>query len=504
MSASHSSQSIVGNSITYIAPPTVEAFMLSQRFVRFILGPVGSGKTTGTMFEVFRRACEQAPGPDGIRRTRFVIVRNTLGQMKQTILKDVETWFGSFAYFKSSENVIQIRCGDVWSDWYLIPLDDPINQQRLLSLQLTGAWINEFIEIDPDLVSAIAGRCGRYPSAMQGGPTWFGIVGDSNMPNMGSRWHELLDVEVPEDWGVFVQPGGLEEGAENLNYLTQTAHSLTLPFDHPERLDQGRQYYHRLARSNGTTPNWVKRYVHAKYGDDPDGTAVFRESFNRDFHVSKERLIPSVGIPLVIGQDFGRNPCSLIAQETHRGQLLILEELVAENTGLELHVDTALRPLLNREEDYLGKKIIIVGDPSGISKNSITELNCFQYLESVGFVAYPAPTNDIPPRLAAVEMLLGSAPGGRPRILIDGTRCPRLVQALHSKYLFAKRKDGETRSLPEKKHPWSDLADCLQYIALCMSGGYQQSIREDMTRRQMREGGMMVARRPRFSAKAWT
>jgi hypothetical protein len=492
-------QSAVGNSITYTAPPTIERFMLSQQFVRFILGPVGSGKTTGTMFEVFRRACEQIPGPDGIRRTRFVIVRNTLGQMKQTILKDVETWFGAFAYFKSSENLIQIRCGDVWSDWYLIPLDDPINQQRLLSLQLTGAWINEFIEIDPDLIPAIAGRCGRYPSAMQGGPSWFGIVGDSNMPNAGSRWHELLDIETPSDWGVFIQPGGLAPDAENLDYLTQSSVSLTYPIGHAIRQEQGREYYRRLERQHAG--NWVKRYVHAMYGDDPDGTAVFRESFNRDFHVSKERLTPSENLPLLIGQDFGRDPCSLICQENHRGQLLVLEEVVAENTGLELHVDNALRPALNREETYMGKRVVIVGDPSGVSKNTLSELNCFEALEVRGFTAYPAPTNDLDPRLAAVESLFSSNIGGRPRILIDGTRCPRLVQALHSKYLFGKRKDGETRSIPEKKHPWSDLADALQYAALCVQGGYQQAIQQDMRRRQMRNA--QVHARP-FSNRAWT
>lgn len=487
----------VGSVIEYTAPPTAAEFMESQSFCRFILGPVGSGKTTSVCFEVFRKASEQSPGPDGIRRTRFVIVRNTLSQMKQTVLKDVETWFGAFAYFKSSENVIQIRCGDIHSDWYLIPLDDPTNQQRLLSLQLTGAWLNEFIEIDPDLIPAIAGRCGRFPSAAQGGPTWFGIVGDSNMPNAGSRWHELLDVAVPEDWAVFVQPGGLEDDAENLNYLTQTELTLKLPLDHPDRIAQGRTYYERLARQHAG--NWVKRYVHAKYGDDPDGTAVFRETFTREFHVSKEPLIPSQGMPLMIGQDFGRNPCSLIVQHSHRGQLLILQEVIAENVGLEIHVQQRLRPVLNGVEDYIGKRVVIVGDPSGTSKNSITELSCFDFLEQEGFIAYPAPTNDLEPRLRAVESLLSQNIGGKPMLIID-PRCTTLIAALHSKYLFAKRKDGETRAIPEKKHPWSDIVDCLQYVALCVQGGYNDAIRRDLDRRTR----VNTVPQRRFSAKAWT
>jgi hypothetical protein len=491
-------ESIVGNSITYNAPPTISEFMSSEAFVRFILGPVGSGKTTGVLFESLRRACEQQPGPDGIRRTRAVIVRNTLAQMKQTILKDVETWLGSIAYFKSSENLIQIRAGDVHSDWYLIPLDDPQNQQRLLSLQLTWAWINEFIEIDPDLIPAIAGRLGRYPSAAQGGPTWFGIIGDSNMPNAGSRWHELLDVATPEDWNVSIQPGGLEEGAENLNYLTQTNESLKLALDHPKRLDQGREYYRRLARQNAG--NWVKRYVHAQYGDDPDGTAVFRESFNREFHVSKEPLIPSESLPLIVAQDFGRNPCALIMQPNHRGQVLVLKEVLAQNMGLELHMNQNMRPALS-EERFLGKSVVFVGDPSGVSKNSITELDMFAYIEGLGYRAYPAPTNSIDLRLQAVESLLMQNVGGRPMLLIDGKNCPMLVQALYNKYLFAKRKDGENRSIPEKKHPWSDIADALQYGALCVQGGFHQSIKRDMDRwlNRQSEG----TRRPMVSG-GWT
>jgi hypothetical protein len=42
------------------------------------------------------------------------------------------------------------------------------NQRRLLSMQITGAWISEAIEMDVGLVDALAGRLGRYPSAQLG------------------------------------------------------------------------------------------------------------------------------------------------------------------------------------------------------------------------------------------------------------------------------------------------------------------------------------------------
>lgn len=494
--------------VDYVATPTVSRFMLDDHFVRWLLGPVGSGKTTGALMEVMRRATAQAPAPDGIRHTRFVVVRNTLAQIKQTVLKDVETWFGPIAYFKSSDNVIQVRSGDVESDWYLIPLDEPLNQQRLLSLQLTGAWINEFIEIDVDLIDSIAGRVGRYPFPAMGGCTWSGIIGDSNMPNAGSRWHERLDIERPVDWGVFIQPGGFDPAAENLDYLTQTTDSLRYPPGHAVRQEAGREYYRRLAR-NGSG-NWLKRYVHAQYGDDPDGTAVFRETFNRDFHVSTTPLEPSDGHLLTIGQDFGRNPCALVCQMSHRGQLLVLEEIVADNVGLEIHTQQNLKPKLLGDPRYLGKRAVIVGDPAGVAKNQMNELTCFEYLEGQGFAAFPAPTNEIDPRLRAVEAMLGQNIGGKPMLLVDGTRCPKTVQALHTKYLFGTTKQGQMKPAPAKTHPWSDLMDCLQYVCLCAAGPYAGLLLRHLDRRaRVRAtrldgmGGAVVAAR-RQRARGWT
>ena len=66
----------------YSAPPTVAGFMRSTAFCRLIMGPVGSGKSTGCLMEVIKRAQQQTQGPDGVRRTRFAIVRATLQQIK--------------------------------------------------------------------------------------------------------------------------------------------------------------------------------------------------------------------------------------------------------------------------------------------------------------------------------------------------------------------------------------------------------------------------------------
>jgi len=487
----------MSTSIVFDAPPTVAQFMKSTAFGRLIAGPVGSGKTTGCIFELFRRACEQAPAPDGIRYTRFAILRQTLSQLKQTVLKDITGWLKGMAAYKVSDNTITIQIGDVHSEWILIPLEDIEDQRRLLSMQLTGAWISEGIEIAVSLIDPIAGRCGRYPSAAMGGATWMGMIIDTNMPAESSDWHKfMLSPEEggirPVDWEVFIQPGGLEEVAENLNWLTQTSETLKLPIDHPDRLAQGRLYYERLARSNGA--DWVKRYVHAQFGDDPSGTAVFRESFKSSFHVVPE-LEPVYGHPLLVGQDFERDPCTIICQVDHKGRLLVLEEVIAEDIGLELHIERAVRPALSQAR-YLGRLIAMVGDPAGIAKGNIREETSFGALQRLGFTAVPAPTNDIDPRIRAVETWLLRQIDGGGAILIDKSRCPTLVRALSGGYRYAKTKAGLRKPKPEKSHPWSDVMDALQYVCLVAHGRMHQLVARHLQKTRNP--------RPKLPAGAWT
>jgi len=481
-------------SINFDAPPTCALFMKSDAFGRLIAGPVGSGKTTACVFELFRRACEQAKAPDGLRHTRFAILRQTLSQLKQTVLKDITQWLQGMCHFKVSDNTIYIEIGDVRSEWILIPLEDLEDQRRLLSMQLTGAWISEGIEIAVSLIDPIAGRCGRYPSAAMGGASWFGLIVDTNMPAEGSDWHKFMVDNKPQDWEVFIQPGGLEEVAENLNWLTQTPETLALPIDHPERLAQGRKYYERLSRSNGA--DWVRRYVHAQFGDDPSGTAVFRESFKSSFHVVDD-IEPIAGAALLMGQDFGRDPCSLICQVDHRGRLLVLEEVIAEGIGLELHIERAVRPVLMGPR-YLGRPVGVIGDPAGAAKNSITEETSFDALKRMGFACFPAPTNDIDPRLRAVESWLLKQSDGGGGVLISKRGCPTLVRALAGGYRYAKTRAGVRKPLPSKTHPYSDVVDAFQYVCLVAHGRMSELMARHLQRHSRGPTG------PKISAGAWT
>ena len=451
------------------------SFSKSDAFGRLVAGPVGSGKTTGVIVELVRRSIEQHPGDDGLRYTRHAVVRQTLKQLKDTVLKDCDTWLAAnrMGQWKVSDGTYYINFDDIRSEWVFLPLEDAADQGRLLSMQLTGAWLSEAIEMDIDILGPLSGRIGRYPSAAKGSPTWNGIVADTNFPAEMTAWHKFME-NPPADWQIFKQPSGLAWNAENLNYLLQTEETKKLPFNHPDRIARGREYYNRMVRMHGIDSDFVKRYVKAEYGDDPSGRAVFRETFRLNWHVvDNTNVIP--GYPIVVGQDFGRDPWSLICQPDHLGRLLVHEEVPANNIGLEKHCQESLRGRLMQSK-YMGCKIVLVGDPAGVARSTHSEETSFDLLSRLGFPCFPAPTNDLDPRLRAVESFLGRHTNGGPSMLINREGCPHLVRALNGGYRFEFMKVSGLRKPVPRKDEFSHVSDCLEYVCLVCHGGMLQAI----------------------------
>lgn len=441
--------------IEYTPPATLARFMRSNARVRIVRGPVGSGKSTAAATELLRRAAEQAPGPDGVRRSRGVIVRNTLQQLESTALETIMGMYRSVLSYRPSDHVVQVRMGDVHADWILMPLDRPENVQRLLSLELTYAWLSEIRELPPQILRDVLSRCGRFPSMMHGGPSWYGVWGETNSFSEDSEWFKELEQCAPDaqgvyhpkaNWDYFVQPGARDPGAENLENLTPT-------------------YYADLIEANST--EWVEQYVDNRITPSLAGEAVFRASFNREFHIANEELEPVPGALMVIGLDFGRTPTAVVTQMDPRGRILVLDECFGDNMGIEKFLDDILRPLVNNR--YLRFQMGIVGDPAGISRTQVGEESVFDAIKRKGFAAQPAQTNNIEPRLRAVEKWLVQQRDGKAALLVS-PRCANLIRAMSSMYRYGRKKDGSLHPTPEKTHPWSDLADALQYAVLGHSG----------------------------------
>ena len=371
--------------------------MRDDSLVRFLVGPIGSGKSFGCIMELLRRARNQAPDSKGMRNTRGVIVRNTMAQLRTTVLTDVQQYLAPMVKYFVTDSTIQIRAPlddgtTINCDLILVPLDTKEDQRRLLSMQLSFAWVNEVREVPIEILSALLGRLGRYPSAVHGKPTWFGLIADTNPWSVDAEYHERLVLNPAPNWKLFHQPSGIGPYAENL-----------------ENLPPG--YYENLMsdRDDG----WSEVHIRSEWGTSNAGQAVFRRSFDPQTHVRDMQAVVNPHRPIALGCDFGRTPCCLISQVDTYGRLLIFKEFTSEDTGLIQFFEERVKPAL-AVEPYVGKRIYIIADPAGREKSQTTEESPFDALKAMGFLVYPAPTNSIPPRLLSVERALRSTIVGEP------------------------------------------------------------------------------------------
>lgn len=434
------------SAVVYNCIPSLRPFHMSDARVRVVRGPVGSGKTTAMIAECLRVACEQAPDPvDGIRRTRMLVVRNTMPQLKQTCLASILAFLRPIATWHPSDGVVKFRFGDVESDWYLLPLDRPQNIQRLLSLELTFAWISEAREVPVEIVRNVLTRCSRYPSKANGGPTRWGMVMESNSFRIDSPWYEFLEEKLPDNWEYFVQPGARSPEADWLHLLDK-------------------DYYPELVKNSSEA--FIHQYIDNEYGDSLDGQAVFKNSFRKDFHVSKFPLDPSWHNPLIIGMDFARHPAAVLMQVDGTGRMHVLDEVDSGgNMGVERFVTELLYPRLMSER-FHGLQFYAVGDPSGADRGQIGEESVFSALKRLGIPAFPAATNAIEPRIRAVEKFLLQQRNGGPAFIID-PRCKLTIEGFTSRYRFKVRQNGELDdNKPDKIRPWADIQDAVQYGCL--------------------------------------
>ena len=419
--------------------------MASDSKMRVLMGPVGSGKSVASCFEVIRRASQQAPNKQGIRKSRVAIVRETARQLQDTTIKTFLDWFptGVCGNFMRTTKTFFFKVGDVECEVMFRALDDADDVANLNSLELTFAWFNECRDIHPDIMDAMSKRIGRFPSAKDGGPSWFGMWGDTNPPTMDTWWYyqmEGLDSKdgvSPNDngWQVFKQPSGRSPHAENI-----------------ENLPEG--YYDTQGRSD----EYVRVYVDGEYGLSSAGQPVYKY-FRPDYHIAGQTLRPIInGVrPIVIGMDLGLTPAAVIGQQDPRGRTLILDEAVSFDMGIQRFVRTILKPLIF--ERFSGAPVMIICDPAGIQRAQTDERSAVDIIKAEGLRVMPAKTNSVSARLSSVDDYLMRQVDGDAAFLLD-PKCTQLKAAMMGGYRFHK-KNG---NIEKNKH--SHVAEALQYLML--------------------------------------
>ncbi len=429
--------------------PTLAQFHRDDHFVRGIRGPIGSGKSVACCMEIVMRALKQEPGPDGVRRSRWAVIRGTYPELISTTIKTWLQWirpevFGSPNY--SAPITHHVKLGpDCELEVAFLALDKDKDVKKLLSLELTGAWVNEAKEVPKSVLEMLTGRVGRFPAQWQGGPSWSGVIMDTNSPDDDHWWYKLAEEVQPEGYRFFAQPSGLSSQAENL-----------------PNLPGGVNYYRR--QLPGKSPDWIDVYVHGSYGSIEDGKPVYPE-WDRSKFVPSEPLRPYRGIPLLVGMDFGLTPAAAIGQVTPRGQLRILAEVVAQDMGIRRFIQDALKPVMAME--FPGMKFFVVGDPAGAQRAQTDERTCFDELVAQNIQSYPAPTNNFATRREAVANYMTKVVDGQYGLQVDN-RCIWLIKGFNGRYRYRKMQIAGTDRYTETpdKNEYSHVHDALQYLAL--------------------------------------
>ena len=422
-----------------------------KAFYRGVMGPVGSGKSTAMCMEIMRRARQQRRSPDGTRRTRLAVIRNTYRELKDTTLNTWLDWFPQehFGEFNESNMRHLVEIEDMEMDVLFRALDRPRDVAKVLSLELTGAWVNEARELPKGIVDALGDRVGRYPAVRDGGCTWRGVIMDTNPPDEDHWWYRLAEEERPPNWEFFRQPGGLIEAASGEFEEDPKAENLNNLEPH---------YY--LERVGGKAKDHVRVYYCCRYGFVLEGKPVWSE-YRDEVHCSRDIIPPMAGQPLYVGLDFGLTPAALFAQRTPSGRWIWIDELVTEDMGT-----TRFAELLGEKvrRDYAGFEVEFVGDPSGDTRSEVDERTPFDILNANAIPARAAPTNDFEIRREAVAIAMNRMYDGKPGFQIS-PKCRITRKGLAGGYAYKRvQVAGDER--------FHDKPDKNRYSHPCEAGQY--------------------------------
>ena len=414
----------------------------------------------------------QQPGKDGIRRTRFAIIRNTYPELKTTTIKTFQDWFPpSVCPVKWSAPItarmIVLDIGDgtgVDMEVFFLALDNTDDVKKLLSMELTCGWINEAREVPKSILDGLTGRVGRYPPKREGGPTWNGVILDTNPPPDDHWWYKYAEEEVPEGWAFFSQPPALLRQIKDGGGITWKDNP---DAENIQNLPNGYDYYRN--QLGGKDQQWVRVYIEGRYGTIVSGRPVYPE-FRDDLHLAQEALFADKTVPLLLGWDFGLTPACIIGQVTLRGQLIILAELVAERMGLKQFSKDVVKPFLAAR--FPGHPIgVSAADPSGDAGAQTDMQSCIQVLNESGIQTVAARTNNLEPRLQSVRDFLTKLVDGKPGLVLSRS-CKVLRRGFNGGYKFERiRVSGTEDRFRDKpvKNSYSHPHDGLQYLCLAAS-----------------------------------
>ena len=309
-------------------------------------------------------------------------------------------------------------------------------------------------EIPKPIYEVIQGRIGRFPAKRDGGPTWSGLLGDTNPPDNDHYLYRIFEDDRPEEHSIYKQPSGLSDEAENIENLPAN-------------------YYKRMAI--GKDEDWINVYVHGKYGFVKDGKPIYPE-YHDTLHTLPAPMPIIRNSTIYVGLDFGRTPAAVFGQERPGDQWYIFDELVTEGMGISRFAKLLAEKI---GRDFPDMDIEIYGDPAGEDGQQSDERNLFDILELAGVPAMPAKTqgrgdNDpIIRREAVANNLSRLTMGGVPGLVIS-PKCKVLRKGMTGGYKYRRLLIAGDERYQEKpdKSIYSHVCEALQYLMIGAGQGY--------------------------------
>lgn len=484
--------------------PTVCNFIRDgESFIRVIIGPVGSGKTTGCVCESMRLGDMQMLYPDDLyKKARIAIIRNTAPELKTTTIKSWLEWFpeeacGPMKYSSPiTHRVVRRHKGEYGTPSFVpgldieilfIALDKPKDVKKLRSLELTAAYVNEASEVPPSIISMLKRRVGRFPPKREIAGKIYQcvrpcIIMDSNAMDE-DHWLFKTMEEAPDGWEFYIQPPAVLEverksdktvtcveknpvfrgvefpmtdvikAAGRLWVVNPTAENLKYLVD--------RYYENQLS---GSKLEEIRRDVQAKFVYVQDGKPVIDNYHDESFAFDDVPILDDQ--PIVAGLDVGGgtlHPAAIIGQRARRGNWLIHGEIVIPEIGVERFCRAIKQGL---PEIVPGREIdIAYADPACIKRDELYEVQIKDHLTAKGIPVSPAQTNDIRARIDAWRTVCERWIDGMPGLIINKAKAPKLRKGLSGGWFFKRIQIAGS----ERFH---ETPDKNEYSHPCDGGGY--------------------------------
>lgn len=482
-----------GATFDYWPTPTAVKFHASPARVRVVVGPTGSGKTWMNWMEIYRKTAEcMPPMADGVIRARWVVIRNTYDELKSTTVKTATNMFN-----RAGWNALDMHMSPPLEGKLRMPsksghpveiellfraMDTPKANEHLLGLEISGVYVNEAAQVPFGAIEDAMSRLGRYPPKDDDHGIVFpslGVTMDSN-PLDVSNWLYRKMQEKPEGWEFFVQPPALLRvvDAETGVVRYENNEGQDPAFPAAENVENHNEGFNYWRNQLGSSQEKIDRFVLNKWVTKKSGRPVYPE-WAYEFHVSKRGLEFSRGLPVLIGQDFGRTPCCVIGQMGLDGQIRIQAELTSDNMGISDFVTQKLRPVLINRFDFYQTKVFCFGDPAGADPTQVDDITCIETMNRLGINTVPAPVtalgqrgwhNAAVTRINNVSEVLNRRIGTAPALIVDPS-CRVLIDGFNGGYHYrrmrldgAAEEDAKYTDEPDKGHPVSDVHDALQYL----------------------------------------